>query len=273
MLWMIYLMAPHFIPLVLCLAHMMMKWLCSFKGRGVVCTSMDKAETTLMFMCPKLYVDRLLTDLETGATYQPATLSHSDLLHAHNGFCRHYGIPVDMTCQAMPHYVGTCKMHKDPPGMRFISSSNTSSMRSVSLMISKLLTQVLPGVDSLFAAVFQSVGIDAKWTQHSWILRNTAAAIPLINAWNAIYASHSASLPRLYTYDFERLYTNIPSGDMHAKIMQLIGKVFASHPQHASRCGTRRLQSGSQQHRCLHVIVIVMGPVMLASSSSMTSTQ
>ncbi len=55
-----------------------------FRGRGVVCTSMDKAETTLMFMCPKLYVDDLMTDLETGATYQPATLSHADLLHVHN---------------------------------------------------------------------------------------------------------------------------------------------------------------------------------------------
>ena len=211
----------------------MRRFLDSFKGHGVVCTSMDKAEPTLMFMCPKLYVDKLLTDLETGATYQPATLSQADLLHAHNGFCRHYGIPVDMTCQAMPHYVGTCKMHKDPPGMRFISSSNTSSMRSVSLMIDRLLTQLLPGLDALFADVSQSVGIDAKWTQHSWILKNTAAAIPMINAWNSIYASHSASLPRLYTYDFERLYTNIPSGDMHAKIMQVVSKIFASHSQHA----------------------------------------
>ncbi|DBA82066.1 TPA: hypothetical protein ACH3X2_006810 [Trebouxia sp. C0005] len=118
----------------------MRRFLDSFKGCGLVCTSMDKAETTLMFMCPKLYVDNLLTDLETGATCQPATLSHADLLHVHNGFCRQYGIPVDMTCQAMPHYVGTCKMHKDPPGMRFISSSHTSSMRSVSLVINKLLT-------------------------------------------------------------------------------------------------------------------------------------
>ncbi|DBA89366.1 TPA: hypothetical protein ACH3X1_016227 [Trebouxia sp. C0004] len=121
----------------------------------------------------------------------------------------------------------------DPPGMRFISSSNTSSMRSVSLMINKLLTQLLPGLDALFAAVFQSVGVDAKWTQHSWVLKNTAAAIPLMNAWNSIYASHSASHPRLYTYDFERLYTNIPSGDMHTKILQLVGKIFASHLQHA----------------------------------------
>ena len=106
-------------------------------------------------------------------------------------------------------------------------------MRLIPLMINKLLTQLRPGVDALFANVFQSAGIDAKWTQHSWILKNTAAAIPLINAWNAIYASHSASYPMLYTYDFERLYTNIPSSDMHAKIMHLIGKVYASDSQHA----------------------------------------
>ncbi len=47
-----------------------------FRGRGVVCTSMDEAETSLMFMCPKLYEDNLMTDLETGATYQPAYLLH-----------------------------------------------------------------------------------------------------------------------------------------------------------------------------------------------------
>ena len=194
---------------------------------------MDKAETTLMFMCPKLYVDKLLTDVETGGTYRPATLSHAELLHLHHGFCRHCGIPVELACQAIPHYVGTCKMHKDPPGMRFISSSNTSSMRPISLMLNQLLKQLLPAVDKLFANVFQSVDISAKWTQHSWILKNTAAAIPLIHAWNGIYLSHTATCPRLYTFDFERLYTNIPSGDMHSKIMQLIGKVFADHPGHA----------------------------------------
>ncbi len=35
------------------------------------------------------------------------------------------------------------------------------------------------------------------------------------------------------TLDFERLFTNIPTGDMHSKIMQLIGEVFADHPGHA----------------------------------------
>ena len=139
-------------------------------------------------------------------------------------------------------------------------------------MINKLLTQLLSGVDALFAAVFQSVGIDANWTQHSWILKNSAAAILFINAWNAIYASHSASYPRLCTYDFKRLYTNIPSGGMHAKIMQLIGKVFAHHPQHAGiavwdEAPAVWLTAAQMPARDSK------RPVMLASSSSMTLTQ
>ena len=118
--------------------------------------------------------------------------------------------------------------------MRFISSSSTSSthMRHIPLMVNSLLTQLLPEIDRLFAAVLQSVDITAKWTQRSRILQNTAAAIPLINAWNSIYASHATSNPRLSTYGFQRLYSNIPSGDMHSKIMQLIGQIFANHPSH-----------------------------------------
>ena len=63
----------------------------------------------------------------------------------------------------MPFYFGTFKLHK--AGMRFISSSNTSSMKTVSLWINRLLTQVLPDVDRLFADVLRSVGITTQWTQ------------------------------------------------------------------------------------------------------------
>lgn len=113
---------------------------------------MDKAGTTLIFACPKLYVDRLLSDLESGGTYTPATIPVDLLLSAHNGFCSHFGIPVDMHCQEMPHLVDTFKMHKNPIGMRFISASHLSSMRSVSILVNRLLTQFLPGVDALLVS-------------------------------------------------------------------------------------------------------------------------
>ena len=59
----------------------------------------------------------------------------------------------------MPFYFGTFKLHK--AGTRFISSSNTSSVKIVSLWLNRLLTQVLPDVDQLFTEVLRSVGLTA----------------------------------------------------------------------------------------------------------------
>ena len=202
-----------------------------YGGRGVVCTSVDKADTTLISACPKLYIDQLMTDLEAGGTYQPTPLTQSALLERHNSFLQHHSIPIQQEWQSMPFYLGTFKLHKT--GMRFISSSNTSSMKTVSLWLNRLLTQVLPDVDRLFAEVLRSVDITAEWTQRSWILKNTTAAMPLIHAWNSIFSATSPAQPMLHTYDFKRLYTNIDTADMKAQIMRRIGKIFAAHPGHA----------------------------------------
>ena len=209
----------------------MKQFLENYKGRGVVCTSVDKADTTLIFACPKLYIEQLMTDLEEGGTYQPTPLTQGALLQRHNSFLQHHGIPIEQEWQSMPFYFWTFKLHK--AGMRFILSSNTSSMKTVSLWLNRLLTQVLPDVDRLFADVLRSVGITAEWTQRSWILKNTTAAMPLIHAWNSIFSATSTAQPMLHTYDFKRLHTNIDTADMKAQIMRLIGKIFAAHPSHA----------------------------------------
>ena len=70
----------------------MRQFLGNYEGRGVVCTSVDKADTTLIFACPKLYIDQLMTDLEEGGTYQPTPLAEGALLQRHNSFLRHPGI-------------------------------------------------------------------------------------------------------------------------------------------------------------------------------------
>ena len=42
---------------------------------GGWCAHLDKADTALIFACPKLYVDKLMTDLEEGVTYRPTALT------------------------------------------------------------------------------------------------------------------------------------------------------------------------------------------------------
>ena len=79
----------------------MKQFLGNYKGRGVVCTSVDKADTTLIFACPKLYIDQLMTDLEEGGTYQPTPLTQGALLDRHNSFLQHHGVPIEQEWQSI----------------------------------------------------------------------------------------------------------------------------------------------------------------------------
>jgi hypothetical protein len=96
--------------------------------RDKVCTSMDKAAGTIMFNCQRDYVDRMQTDLDANAVFEISPRTQSDIVHESNDFGSRYGFAPDMRNQDIPYYKGIDKMHKDPVGTRFISSSAKSHM-------------------------------------------------------------------------------------------------------------------------------------------------
>ncbi|KAL3153630.1 hypothetical protein ABBQ32_013233 [Trebouxia sp. C0010 RCD-2024] len=202
---------------------------------------MDKAANTLVFHCPKAYVMDILQDFHSASVYSDVSDSSEQLVITHNAFLTQYGVPVDTSAQDMPYYTVTVKMHKGPPGNRYISSSSKSSMKTVSLGLNRLFNALLPEIDKLFASVMQQAGIHAAWTHRSWILKNSAEVIPLIHAWNQIYSSRSTTFfspPIVKTYDFERLYTSIDTSDMQANIMQLVREMFGLQ-EHANHVGIK----------------------------------
>lgn len=108
-------------------------------------------------------------------------------------------------------------------------------MKPHSVWANRLLNAFLPELDIAFGAVYRNVGIEAAWVARSWVLKNTASFIPLIEVWNLQYAPCAAERPKVAARDFARLYTNIPHSDMLTNIMQLIRTVFMldSHKDHA----------------------------------------
>ena len=220
----------------------MHEFLNRYQGHGVVCTTMDKAANTMVFRCPKAYVTDAFTDFDSASVYAAVHDDPAQLVQSHNSFLAQFGVPADPACQSIPHYVATMKMHKQPPGCRFISSSACSSVKTVSVWLNRLFNALLPELDSLFAVVMKQAGISQAWTHRSWILRSTADVIPLVQAWNQLYASRSSSSaaqpPSVETFDFERLYTNIDTSDMQSSIMQLVQEIF-SMPQHQQHAGIK----------------------------------
>lgn len=56
--------------------------------------------------------------------------------------------------------------------MRFISGSANSSMKQVSVWLNRVLSELLPEVDMLFADCAKNAGVaqDYPWAAQSWIL-------------------------------------------------------------------------------------------------------
>lgn len=195
-----------------------------------VCTSMDKAACTIMFNCRKDFVTRCQADLNASAVYEPCTRPHTDIVADSNAFGLRYGFAPDSKNQDIPYYKGIDKMHKVPhPGTRFISSSATSHLKRVSLLLNTLFNALSLDIDDLFGIRMLQLGITADWTSRSWVLKNTAQLIPLLEVWITQYAQHMHTSPHMEAYDFERLYTNIETADMEISIMQLIGRIFDLH--------------------------------------------
>ena len=119
-------------------------------------------------------------------------------------------------------------MHKSPPGMRFISSSKSGSVKTISVRMNRLLRELLPDVDALFADCAATLGVSAEWASKSWVLKNTTGMIPLIHAWNAGYAERAGAMPFMEAWDFERLYTHVPLHDLKDSIMHIMTLIFQS---------------------------------------------
>jgi len=203
---------------------------------------MDKAAGTIMFNCQRDYVDRMQTDLDANAVFEISPRTQADIVHESNAFGSRYGFAPDMRNQDIPYYKGIDKMHKNPVGTRFISSSASSHMKRVSLLLNILFNALSLDIDQLFGEELQSMGISAAWTARSWVLKNTAELIPLLHIWNVQYAQHSPAPPPLDSCDFARLYTNIETADMHAQIMELVVCIFAL-PQHSNHAGIKVWQT------------------------------
>ena len=192
-----------------------------------VCTSMDKAASTIMFNCQKDYVTRCQDDLDASTVYEPVTRSQTDIVQESNDFGVRYGFSPDSRNQDIPYYKAIDKMHKVPhPGSRFISSSATSHLKRVSFLLNILFNALSLHIDELFGVRMASMGISAEWASRSWVLESTAQLIPLLEIWNSQYAQHTPTSPPLESCDFERLYTDIDTDNVERNITLLVSRIF-----------------------------------------------
>lgn len=201
--------------------------------RDWVISYMDKGSRTFVAYCKKGYVTALLEDLLSGV-YEICPLPVDDAVAAHAAFVSSGSLavraPRAQRFDTLPYFAAIAKLHKTPPSNRFLVCSAHAPSAPVSLWLTYFFRAIAPDLDKMWCAAFPADFAFANPGCRSWILLNSQSLIPLVHLFNssAPPSVHAAYEWQLRTFDFERLYTNLPHADLKCRLSALVRAVFAA---------------------------------------------
>ena len=179
-----------------------------------ILTSVDKAANNISFVCKRYYLDNLQHELASTSTYERCYDSEDDIVEKHVAFCKKYDIPVNDRCLPFMHLIP--KFHKPSIDFRYIAAGVKSSTKILSKILSgvfKLLDTTVKHQDS-FKFIFSNAS-------GYWIAKNKDAATSNLN-----YLNNASSGKSIYSFDFKKLYTNLPHDKVLNKISDLLRRCF-----------------------------------------------
>lgn len=216
-------------------------------------TYQDKSSQNFVFICKKLAVRLIREDLSANAVYEPVPLiDHSHdatvvhLMHEFErqlrglGFTGHVPFPVGLRREhgqqfgtpAIAHYAGIGKMHKKPAQLRYLACS----VQVFTSPLAMMLTNALWAANQLLDTVWHNTWLPlhlppnlAAHTEKSWILQRSEDLTRIIHQFNDACMSRAdyTRMQGMATYDFERLYTNLPLDTIVTAVTYVLEKVFS----------------------------------------------
>ena len=118
----------------------------------------------------KYYIEVILQELRTTATYTECGAKTDDLIKSHVSFTPQVQVPVDMW--KLPGFYWMPKLHKNPYGCRFIASSNKCTTKPISKLLVSCLKMVSTHYQQYCAGIERNSG-----AKRFWIIGNTSEAL------------------------------------------------------------------------------------------------
>jgi hypothetical protein len=207
-----------------------------------VITYMDKGAGNFVAYCKKGYVQQLLADVSRPEIYERSYFSPDILAKNHSTFSvRHHFTPtINKASTRLPFYAAITKLHKTPIANRYLVCSSSTSLADVSKWFTHLFRAILPDVDAAFAKTLARVDPDLCPLARSWILTNSQSLIPMIHCFNAAYVAQHATANYFHqSFDFARLYTNLPLLDVASRVCGQVKAVFEANAMRAIKVYAR----------------------------------
>jgi len=180
-----------------------------------VFTPTDKASNNVSIVCKHFYHMMLQDELQS-PTYCDVTEQEEDIVHRHVNDLQEKGLTVEEEERKLPFIYWTAKQHKTPISQRYIVSGKFCTTKILSkklLHIFKLLLKTLKN-NCRYKCKFLK-------TKAFWIINN---AQPLRQ--DIHHLNNKRKAQTVYTYDFTRLYTNIPHDLLREQVKFVIDEAF-----------------------------------------------
>ena len=179
-----------------------------------VLSSVDKASNNISFTCKKFYIDNLDRELNSTDTYVISELDKKDIIKKHVMFCESLGI--DVKDMELPFLHTLPKFHKPCLDFRYIAAGKKCTLKP----LSKILTSILKLLDNT-VRVRETYFCKFKNINTYWICKNKEACVERLD-----FENRNCVASSLRSFDFKKLYTNIPHKDVIDKICMILKECF-----------------------------------------------
>ena len=176
-------------------------------------TPVDKAASNVSFICKAYYVEILNHEVTGSGTFIRSNSSPSQVISD----IKHSKYVKNNNNDSLPTLYATTKMHKNPPGFRFITAGRDTILQSLSRNVGKCLNKLIQ-VSKTFAQ-YRIKEID----NCVFIIDNRDIVLSFLCSENY----QNPGKKQLSTWDFSTLYTKIPHRQLKSNVQYFIRKVFS----------------------------------------------
>ena len=185
-----------------------------------VLVSIDKAGNNIAIICKRYYVEVILKEIgqigNGNSTYEKTSRTVEDVVEDNMMYSERLGLEVDDREKDLPSMYWIPKMHKDPPGARFIIASKQCVTKKISKSVSSAFKLMFNQIENFHKK--------AKFLSNYnkfWVIQNPEPVLESIKRINRKKGAKS-----LATFDFSTLYTKLPHDKLVKELLKLIDFCF-----------------------------------------------
>ena len=185
-----------------------------------VLVPIDKAGNNIAIICKRYYVEVILKEIgqigNGNSTYEKTSKTVEDVVEDNMMYSERLGLEVDDREKDLPSMYWIPKMHKDPPGARFIIASKQCVTKKISKSVSSAFKLMFNQIENFHKK--------AKFLSNYnkfWVIQNPDPVLESIKRINRKKGAKS-----LATYDFSTLYTKLPHDKLVKELLKLIDFCF-----------------------------------------------